>query len=110
MGAYIQLEGTTENKMDWIVENGWIKGHGIKPLKNLEEIHDAEGVHNRRLLCLVNNGAFVAIAVASNKKEINVFNEEDGRFKVWFTLDLATIREKMTRDDWKRYRDEIRKG
>jgi len=108
MGAYIELEGTIEDKIDWLKDKGWLRGHGVKALDHLD--YDLEKKQGLRLICMVDNGPFQAVAVGYSKQEVEHFNKEDGRYKFWFALDVGTIKSAMPKEAWVAYRDVIREG
>lgn len=77
MGLYIEPE---TDKLEWCKANG----------KFLVETTDESGIdlsefeHQDILVCLVDNGFFMAGAVVYNIAEYNCFNTPDGRNKYWF--------------------------
>jgi len=83
MGLYLEPKGDKNERIKWLGDNKEKTYHlGVEdPLIKYESIPVDEV-----LVCLVDNGAFVAIAVCYSRHEYGAFAKEDGRIKIWATL------------------------
>lgn len=103
MGLYINGIGESkEEKLNWLSENMWLKrvtDGEEKP--NFDFKHHAD--KGRRIVCAVDNGAFIAVAVAYSERELAVFTTPDGRSKAWFVGDIDTIKSVSNWEDYKEY-------
>ena len=102
----MQIEGSIRDKIDWLNSNAWLRCHGIK--ENTKELRDHKALvkRNRRFICLVDNGNFQAIGVAVDQREVDHFNKEDGRYKIWYVIDVDTIKEKAPK--WENYKEVLK--
>lgn len=82
MGLYLN---PSKDKMAWLLENG-------KPF-DLDAQSFTDPKTDSVTVCLVDNGGFMAAAVADTQREFDAFNRDDGRPKMWFTVELAKIAE-----------------
>lgn len=82
MGLYLN---PSKDKMAWLLENG-------KPFDIGAQIF-TDPKTDSVTVCLVDNGGFMAAAVADTKREFDAFNADDGRPKMWFAVELAKIAE-----------------
>lgn len=84
MGTY--LNPPNEDKLQWLMKNAKIT--------ELGEQKFVDPTTNEVAVCLVDNGAFMAAAVADFQQEFDVFNrEQDLRPKMWFVVSLDKIAE-----------------
>ncbi len=83
MGLYIEVE----NKLLWCINNGIFLHQGIDEPKIEYDETDSF------VVCLVDNGAFYAVGVAYDKRELAVFKKPDGREKHWFLVDKELIKQ-----------------
>ena len=103
MGLYFQDIGVSkQDKVDWLMGHTWFK-RITHDNDNVRFDFDHHAGLNRRVICAVDNGAFIAVAVAYSKAELEVFLKPDGRDKLWFVADLQTIKEKTIWEDYKDY-------
>ena len=88
MGLYLEPE---IDKQEWIEENG------KKGFVDFEDIPN-----NKVLICVVDNGFFVAMAVAFSEREVKAFSlPDDHRPKEWYLVNKEVV--KPIAPQWDRY-------
>ena len=81
MGYYIEgCEGKT--KVGWLEANTTIIPLAIVTADDWEYEDKKDNV----LICLINNGPFLAAGIAYSLQEFKCFNTPDGREKIWFSV------------------------
>lgn len=75
-----------EDKLQWLLKNAQIVGE--------DQQQFVDPTTDKVAVCLVDNGAFTAAAVAYSEGEFREFNREtDIRPKLWFVVDLDKMAE-----------------
>ncbi len=99
MGLYLEPE---MDKKDWLDKNGALIVQGVNdPKINYNSI---EGLNKTKvLICNVDNGFFMASAVAFSESEYNAFAGIDGRFKWWYLVDKSLAKSVVNEDIWNGY-------
>lgn len=96
MGMYME----DSDKRKWLQEVGSFIDCGVEPTTiNFKDVPE-----NSMIVCLVDNGAFLAAGVAFDEREFEVFNKEDGRWKEWYFVSRSELAEKCPM--WKEYTGE----
>ena len=85
MGLYGDGGNTKQDKVVFFEENGVYAGNA-EPIIDFNTLGD-----DSSLVCLVDNGPFVAAAVAYSEEEMRVFSRSDGRPKTWYVIDNSKI-------------------
>ena len=81
MGLYLEAR----DKVQWLEEHGDEHGNVYNALKHVTD--------DEFVVCLVNNGAFYAAAIAYNDGEVEAFNlPTDPRPKRWFIVTKEKLR------------------
>lgn len=80
MGLYINPPKA--DKLKWLLDHGTIII--FPPSRHLNDDDEIA-------VCLVDNGAFTAAAVAYSEHELAVFTREDGRPKDWFWVPIDDV-------------------
>lgn len=89
MGLYINPP--TQSKEDWLAQNGSIVGEAPPTL-----IKSFDHVRTLLPVCLVDNGAFTAAAIAYDQREFDDFRRpDDHRRKLWFLVPVTKLCEVM---------------
>lgn len=108
MGIYLQIGGSLEDKLNTLRDIGWQLGFGRGGDVKLD--YEAEVKAGRKIIALVDNGAFQAVGIAYDKLELERMNHRnDTRYRAYFAVDVGTIRGMMTTEEWREHRDSIRK-
>lgn len=81
MGLYINPPDIA--KEEWLMSKG-------TPLPGAPTLHK-EGT--KFAVCLVNNGPFTAAGVCFSQRELEEFTSNDGRSKLWFSVEEKNLRE-----------------
>jgi hypothetical protein len=75
-----------EDKLQWLLRNATVVAE--------DQQQFVDPATDKVAVCLVDNGAFMAAAVAYSEHEFNDFNREaDTRPKLWFVVDLDKMAE-----------------
>jgi len=75
-----------EDKLQWLLRNATVVAE--------DQQQFVDPATEKVTVCLVDNGAFMAAAVAYSEHEFNDFNREaDTRPKLWFVVDLDKMAE-----------------
>lgn len=83
MGMYINPNGMT--KESWLAKNG-------TPVKN-KDLENFDWNSDEVPVALMDNGMFTAAGVCYNQREFAVFNSDDGRRKIWFTVSKEKLKQ-----------------
>jgi len=80
MGLYVEAK-INGKKLNWLTSNGRLATYmGIAKADEFK-------------VCWVDNGAFEAVAVAFDDRELEMLSKPDGRSKLWFIVSKAKLKE-----------------
>ncbi len=83
MGAYVNPR--TGNKLSWLLDHG-------EPTRLTKAQELIENTPTDCLaICLIDNGAFQALGIGFDKREIADFAIPDGRMKLWYFAPIVEL-------------------
>lgn len=97
MGLYIE----SDNKVLFCESNASLIKVGRGKVINLDNYENIVNEDRERIICLVDNGYFLALAVGTDKREVERFNDEnDDRLKRFYRCSLEVIRQVCNYDEY----------